>query len=65
MLPETGRAAEIVQVLGHRAAIWCDGKRTFVLVAKQPQQEVERLASMGSGVAEMIRAQECAVEDCR
>jgi anti-sigma factor RsiW len=45
MLPETGRAAEIVQVLGHRAAIWCDGKRTFVLVAKQPQQEVERLAS--------------------
>ncbi len=46
MLPETGRAAEMVQVLGHRAAIWCDGKRTFVLVTKQPQQEVERLASM-------------------
>ena len=45
MLPETGRAQEMVQVLGHRAAIWCDGKRTFVLVAKEPQQEVERLAS--------------------
>lgn len=45
MLPEAGRAQEMVQVLGHRAAIWCDGKRTFVLVAKQPQQEVERIAS--------------------
>lgn len=45
MLPDTARTQEVVQVLGHRAAIWCDGKRTFVLVAKEPQQEIERLAS--------------------
>jgi len=46
MLPETGRAQEVVQVLGHRAAIWCDGKRTFVLVARRPQEEVEQIASL-------------------
>lgn len=45
MLPETGRKPEVLEVLGHRAAIWCDGKRTFVVLARQPQQEVERLAS--------------------
>jgi anti-sigma factor RsiW len=45
MLPDTARTQEVVQVLGHRAAIWCDGKRTFVVLAKQPQQEVERIAS--------------------
>jgi anti-sigma factor RsiW len=45
MLPETGRAQEMVEVLGHRAAIWCDGRRTFVLVAKRPEEEVGRLAS--------------------
>jgi len=45
MLPDTARTQEVVQVLGHRAAIWCDGKRTFVVLARQPQQEVERIAS--------------------
>ena len=45
MLPDTSRTQEVVQVLGHRAAIWCDGKRTFVVLAKRPQQEVERIAS--------------------
>jgi anti-sigma factor RsiW len=46
MLPEALRAREeeIVQVLGHRAAIWCDGERTFVLVGHQPKEEVERMA---------------------
>jgi anti-sigma factor RsiW len=46
MLPEALRAQEeeIVQVLGHRAAIWCDGERTFVLVGHQPKEEVELMA---------------------
>lgn len=45
MLPASrAREEEIVQVLGHRAAIWCDGGRTFVLVGRQPKEEVERMA---------------------
>ena len=45
MLPASrAREEEIVQVLGHRAAIWCDGERTFVLVGRQAKEEVERMA---------------------
>jgi anti-sigma factor RsiW len=46
MLPDTERAAELVQVLGHRAAIWCAKNRTFVLVARESKEEVERMASV-------------------
>ena len=45
MLPDTSRAQQLVEVLGHEAAIWCIGSRTFVLVAREPRKEVERLAS--------------------
>ena len=45
MLPKTARAEELVEVLGHEAAIWCAGNRTFVLIAREPRQDVERLAS--------------------
>jgi anti-sigma factor RsiW len=45
MLPGTARAREFVEVLGHEAAIWCVNDRTFVLVAREPKPEVERLAS--------------------
>ena len=45
MLPKTARAQELVEVLGHEAAIWCDGNRTFVLIAREPRQDVEQLAS--------------------
>ena len=45
MLPRTERAAEFVQVLGHRAVIWCANNRTFVLVARESRDEVERMAS--------------------
>jgi hypothetical protein len=41
-----GTQCEVVSVLGHRAAMWCDGQRTFVLVGRQPQEEVERMASL-------------------
>ena len=45
MLPRSARTQELVEVLGHEAAIWCAGNRTFVLIAHEPRPEVERLAS--------------------
>jgi len=45
MLPRTERTAGLVDVLGHEAKIWCAGNRTFVLIAKEPRAEVERMAS--------------------
>jgi anti-sigma factor RsiW len=45
MLPKTARTQELVEVLGHEAAIWCVGNRTFVLVAREPRPEVERMVS--------------------
>jgi anti-sigma factor RsiW len=45
MLPKTSRAERLVRVLGHEAAIWCVGNRTFVLLAREPRREVERMAS--------------------
>jgi anti-sigma factor RsiW len=41
-----GRVAhEMFDVLGHRAVVWSVGGRTFVLVAREPVDEVERMAS--------------------
>jgi len=45
MLPKTSRAQQLVRVFGHEAAIWCVGNRTFVLVAREPRPEIERMAS--------------------
>jgi anti-sigma factor RsiW len=45
MLPDASRSRELVRVLGHEAAIWCVDKRTFVLIAREPRQDVERMAS--------------------
>jgi anti-sigma factor RsiW len=45
MLPRTARAQELVEVLGHGAAIWCVGDRTFVLITREPRQQVQQLAS--------------------
>jgi anti-sigma factor RsiW len=45
MLPHESRTKELVEVLGHKAAIWCDGERTFVLLAREPKEEVERMAA--------------------
>ena len=45
MLPDTTRTEGLVKVLGHEAAIWCVNNRTFVLVAREPTQDVQRLAS--------------------
>lgn len=45
MLPKTARTEELVEVLGHEAAIWCVDDRTFVLVARAPRRDVERMVS--------------------
>ena len=45
MLPNTERTQGLVKVLGHEAAIWCANNRTFVLVSREPKQDVERLAA--------------------
>jgi len=45
MLPNTERAHELVEVLGHEAAIWCANNRPFVVVAREPRREVEQIAS--------------------
>ena len=45
MLPKTWRAEALVDVMGHEAAIWSLGDRTFVLIAREPRSEVERMAS--------------------
>jgi anti-sigma factor (TIGR02949 family) len=45
MLPNTSRSHELVKALGHEAAIWCVGRRTFVLIAHESRQDVERMAS--------------------
>jgi len=45
MLPDAVREHEMLNVLGHRAVVWSVGGRTFVLVAREPIDEVERMAS--------------------
>ncbi len=45
MLPRSTRAEEVVEVMGHEAAIWSAGDRTFVLIARAPRAEVEEMAS--------------------
>jgi anti-sigma factor RsiW len=45
MLPKSARTEELVEVLGHEAKIWCVGDRTFVLLAREPRRDVERMAS--------------------
>jgi anti-sigma factor RsiW len=46
MLPREARSSEMVQALGHRAAIWCEGDRTFVLIGREPEQEIARMATL-------------------
>jgi anti-sigma factor RsiW len=46
MLPRESRTPEMVDALGHKAAIWCEGDRTFVLLAREPEAEVAQLAKM-------------------
>jgi anti-sigma factor RsiW len=45
MLPKEHRADELVAVLGHEAAVWSDGDRTFVVVGREPREEIARVAA--------------------
>ncbi len=45
MLPGLSRPEVLVRALGHDASIWSVGDRTFVLIAREPRVEVERMAS--------------------
>jgi len=40
----TGRRIPPI-VMGHEAAVWSEGGRTFVLVAREPEPEVQRVVS--------------------
>ena len=45
MLPRTSRAEDRLQVFGHQATIWSAGNRTFVLIAREPVDEMDRMAA--------------------
>jgi hypothetical protein len=45
MLPQRARRKEVIEIMGHRAAIWSVDGRTFVLVAREAPAEVERMRS--------------------
>ena len=40
MLSKVIRAEELIEVMGHEAAIWSIGGRAFVLIAREPRAEV-------------------------
>jgi hypothetical protein len=45
MLPDDVREEDVVKVMGHQAAVWSVGNRSFVLVAREPRAVVDSLAS--------------------
>jgi anti-sigma factor RsiW len=45
MLPHMVRPESLTRVMGHECAIWSLRDRTFVLIAHEPRDEVERMAS--------------------
>jgi anti-sigma factor RsiW len=49
MLPRKRRPDERLGVLGHQAAIWSSGDRTFVVVARKSREELERIATFIRG----------------
>lgn len=46
MVPNEARRASFVEVMGHEAVIWSTDNRTFVLIAKESQGEVQRMAEI-------------------
>ena len=44
MLPNDTRKDEVLDTLGHGAAVWSVGNRTFVLIAREPKVDFERMA---------------------
>ncbi len=44
MLPNDTRKDEVLDTLGHGAAVWSVGGRTFVLIGREPKVDFERMA---------------------
>jgi anti-sigma factor RsiW len=44
MLPNDTRKDEVLDTLGHGAAVWSVGSRTFVLIAREPKADFDRMA---------------------
>jgi anti-sigma factor (TIGR02949 family) len=49
MLSTRARAEQLVEVMGHQAAVWSVGDRTFVLISREPREEVQRLSAFVHG----------------
>jgi anti-sigma factor RsiW len=45
MLPATQERDGFLESLGHDAVVWSDAERTYVLIARAPRADVERVAS--------------------
>ncbi len=45
MLPRTSRPDQMVDVMGHEAAIWSTGDRTFVLIAAESRPDMARMVA--------------------
>jgi anti-sigma factor RsiW len=43
---QSGDNAEMVDVFGHEAAVWSQGGRTFVLIAREPEADVAHVVSV-------------------
>ena len=52
MLPQFTRPGhtesnpEIVDVMGHEAAVWSQAGRTFVVISREPEQEMSRVLAV-------------------
>ena len=55
MIPEMSRAKSVVDVMGHEAAIWSRDGRTFVLVAREPENQAAAVADL-SHMTEIVQA---------
>lgn len=51
MIPEKASTKDVVEVMGHEAAIWTSGDRTFVLVAREPEDRAAAAADLSSMTA--------------
>jgi hypothetical protein len=43
---QSGNSVQMLDVMGHESAIWSQGGRTFVLVAREPEPEVARMVAV-------------------
>jgi anti-sigma factor RsiW len=55
MIPKMTRADEVVEVMGHEAAIWSGGGRTFVLIAREPAAPGDDVSRMTAVVQAALR----------